>query len=192
MRTEAADKTAAEDIDFALVRNDLPIRWQRKLGLAPANGPGVGRRAAFFALLTWLPIVLWAAAHDRLLAAPSGEPLLWHYGIHVRCLVAIPLLILSEAVALAVTRRIVPQFVSTGLVSQAQQRQFATLVREVGHLRDASLPWVLIFGFTLVWLLAGPTRMTSDELSWAAEGGGLGFGGWWLFFFSRGRYSWPC
>ena len=55
------------------------------------------RRAIFFALITWLPIVLWAALNERLLNAGTGEPLLKHFGIHVRCLVAIPLFIPTAA-----------------------------------------------------------------------------------------------
>jgi hypothetical protein len=73
---------AEDPIDFLIVRNDLPIRWQRRIGLAPDNGLGVARRALFFALFTWLPIVIWAALESRLLDRAIGEPLLVHYASH--------------------------------------------------------------------------------------------------------------
>ncbi len=39
------------------------------------------------------------------------EPLLEHFGVHVRCPVANPLLVLTEAMAHGVTTRLVPYFV---------------------------------------------------------------------------------
>jgi hypothetical protein len=53
-----AEASAASS--FSPVDNEPPLRWQRALHLAPAGGLGVIRRAVFFALLTWLPIALWA------------------------------------------------------------------------------------------------------------------------------------
>ena len=103
-------KPITADEDFDLMRNDALIRWQRKLRIAPQQGLGVVRRAIFFALATWLPLAVWAAMKHRLLEAESGEPLLAHFGIHVRCLVAIPLFILAEAMTHQVIGRIVGQF----------------------------------------------------------------------------------
>ena len=37
---------------------------------------GVARRAAFFAMLSWLPSAVWALLNHRLLDAAAGEPLL--------------------------------------------------------------------------------------------------------------------
>jgi len=89
------------DEGFDLLRNDALIRWQRKLQIAPREGLGVVRRAIFFALVTWVPIVVWAALNRRLLESDSGEPLLSHFGIHVRCLVALPLLVGGRAAGAA-------------------------------------------------------------------------------------------
>jgi hypothetical protein len=36
---------------FSPVDNELPLRWQQALHLAPAGGLGAPRRAVFFALL---------------------------------------------------------------------------------------------------------------------------------------------
>src|SRR5262245_700607 len=81
---------------FSPVDNEPPLRWQRALRLAPAGGLGGARRAVVFALLAWLPIALWALFRGRFVEAATGEPLLQHYGVHVRCLVVIPLLIVGE------------------------------------------------------------------------------------------------
>lgn len=45
----------------------------------------------FFIVLTWAPIVAWAIVNARVFAGVVSEPLLQHFGVHVRCLVAPPL-----------------------------------------------------------------------------------------------------
>ena len=80
-------------IGLSVVRDDPAFRMQRSLGLIPQTGLGVVRRALFWSLLAWLPIAAWAALTGRAIAGTAGEPLMAHFGIHVRFLVAIPLLI---------------------------------------------------------------------------------------------------
>ena len=87
---------------FSPVENEPPLRWLRWLHLAPASGLGTARRALFFMAVTWLPIVGWAAIEGRPTLIGTDESLLQHYGIHVRCLVAIPLFIVAEAWAIIV------------------------------------------------------------------------------------------
>jgi hypothetical protein len=176
---------AADPIDLILVRNDLPIRWQRKIGLAPDDNLGVTRRALFFALFTWLPIIIWAALESRLLDRAAGEPLLAHYGVHVRCLVAIPLLILAEGMALRVLRTIVSQFLENGLIIESQRSRFAQIIKDITYLRDKAFPWIIIFALTLLWLIGAPESLHQHELSWATLDTGVGFGGWWFLYVVR-------
>lgn len=181
---ESKTKTAQEE-SFDLLRNDLLLRWQRKLRIAPQEGLGVVRRAIFFALLTWLPIVLWAALNDRLLDASTGEPLLKHFGIHVRCLVAIPLFILSEAMAGGVLRGIIGQFRKSNIISDNQQAAFASVLSDLARLRDASLPWICVIGFAIAWIVGMPVHSDADEMSWATAGNDFGFGGLWFLYVAK-------
>ena len=171
--------------DFDLLRNDALLRWQRSLYIAPRQGLGVVRRAIFFALLAWLPLVVWAAVNQRLVDAGSGEPLLVHYGIHVRCLVAIPLFILAEAMAAGVIRKIVRQFRISGIVTDAQRATFRRVLSDTARLRDSSLPWIFVIGVAIAWTLGSPVQSDTHEMSWAAAGGEFGFGGWWFLFVAR-------
>lgn len=178
------EPTVPED-DFDLLRNDALLRWQRSLYIAPRQGLGVVRRAIFFALLAWLPLVVWAAVNQRLVDAGSGEPLLVHYGIHVRCLVAIPLFILAEAMAAGVIRKIVRQFRISGIVTDAQRATFRRVLSDTARLRDSSLPWIFVIGVAIAWTLGSPVQSDTHEMSWAAAGGEFGFGGWWFLFVAR-------
>ena len=151
---QAAGSGVETGAAFSPVENELPLRWYRRLKLVPANGLGTGRRAVFLALLTWLPIVIWAATVGRLLTSEVGEPLLQHFGIHVRCLLAIPLLILAESAMDKTARRLLPQFLASGVVGPEQRSAFEQVSVDLRRLRDASLPWALVLGVALGWSLS--------------------------------------
>lgn len=151
-----ASTSAAAEVRMSLVRGDVLFRLQRAIGLTPAEGLGVGRRALALSALAWLPIVAWAAFPGRVFPGAVAEPLLEHFGIHVRCLVAIPLLVVAEAMAHGVTTWLVPYFVDSGLVENGTRPAFLDAVRSVIVLRDSSRPWVLIGALVLSWTVVRP------------------------------------
>src|SRR5262249_53682064 len=137
--------------EFSPVDDEPPLRWQRAVHLAPPGGLGVGRRALFFALLGWVPIATWALTRGRFLQATIGEPLLQHYGVQIRCLVAIPLLILGEATLHRAALRCASQFLTSGLVDDATRPAFEAALRDVRRWRDLTLPWLFVAGAALAW-----------------------------------------
>ena len=191
-RSLAADQSLAvdqQDLHFLLIRGDLLFRAQRAIGLIPREGLGRTRRATVFALITWLPIVLWAVIYGRALPGIASEPLLQHFGVHVRCLVAIPLLIMGEVVAQGIVGRLIPQFVRSGLVNEGNIAQFVDILKDTARLRDASLPWVFVIGLVIGWAVVSPSAWNVHEVVWADEtnigGPRLGFGGWWFLYVTR-------
>jgi hypothetical protein len=172
---------AGDEAALSLVRGDALLRAQRAIGLVPRGGLGVGRRALVLALVTWLPLVVWAVLRQRAFPGSVDEPLLGHFGIHVRCLVAIPLLVIAEAVSHGVTTRLVPQFLNAGLVGGAERERLSEVLRGVARLRDRSLPWVVIAGVVFAVLVVAPAPAANHELAWAEEAGGpSGFAGFWF------------
>jgi len=182
------------DKEFALslVRDDPPFRLLRSAGLIPREGLGVARRALFFTVLASVPIAIWAWIAGRAISAAAGEPLLQHFGVHVRCLVGIPILILAQGFAHGLTTQLLPWFVRSGVITADKTDRFRDVVRSVGRLRSATLPWVAIAAIVIVWSATGPMHKDADEMSWAIEGAGssaqLGFGGWWFLFVARPIY----
>ena len=141
--------TQGSDLALSLVRGDALLRLQRSIGLVPAGGLGVARRALALALFSWLPIAGWALLTGHALPGVGGEPLLEHFGVQVRCLVAIPLFVLAEGVAHGLTTRLLPHFGYSGLVSEADRPRFLEILRGVAKLRDRTLPWVVILGVAI-------------------------------------------
>ena len=80
----ASNQTGPGDFALSLVHDDLLNRLQRRIGLIPARGAGIVRRAVFWSLFAWLPIALWAWYTGRALPPAVNEPFLTQFGIHVR------------------------------------------------------------------------------------------------------------
>jgi hypothetical protein len=176
----------AADAAFSPVENEAPLRWLRRLHLAPRQGLGAGRRALGLALLTWLPIAVWALATGRVGSLEdSGESLLRHYGVHVRCLLVIPLLILAEPMLHRAARDIAARLAATAATLDARAA-FDAAGHAVVRLRDATLPWVLLIGAAIAWSLVDDPRTHGDAMAWALDADGrLGFGGWWFAYVVR-------
>ena len=174
MSTQSVDPS----LELSLV-DYAALRLQRSVRLVPTNGLGVVRRAVFFALLTWLPLVAWALYASRMLPGGVDEPLLMHFGVHVRFLLAVPALILGEAVAHRVSTRLIPYFLTSGVIPPAQRGAFVRVVGSVVRLRDRTLPWVVIAVLVAAWTVLQPAAVGAEaghEAKWAssAEGGGSG------------------
>ena len=144
----------AEVLRFSLVRDDVLFRLQRRVGLIPANGLGVVRRATFWALFAWLPIALVAWHAGRLLPQPLGEPLLAHFGIQVRLLVAVPLFIVAEGFAQSLTTRLLPYFVESGQVATVDLPRFRAAIAATARLRSASLPLMVVVALMIAFMTA--------------------------------------
>ena len=171
---------------FSPIENEPPLRWQRAIGLAPRTGLGVGRRAVFFTALAWLPLVVWAALTDHLWRGAQGESLLQHFGVHARFLVAVPLLIVAEAPLHRALSEIGRRLGTSGMLDEAGRERLAGIVRDLVRLRDATMPWVLLFALVIAWVVAQGPDPRADEMAWAlGEDGTFGFGGFWFAYVSR-------
>jgi hypothetical protein len=189
---EARAADGAVDRHFSLVRGDLPFRIQRALGLIPARGLGVGRRALLAAVATWLPVALAAAVAGRFGPGSVPEPLLEHFGVHARLLVGIPALILGEALLDMVTAWAIPQFARRGLVSAAGRPRFEAILRSTAARRDDWRPWAVIAALVVGWTAAIPPAWSAHELNWAsgdAQALGLWVGGAWFRLVARPLFT---
>lgn len=171
---------------FSIVRDDPWFRLQRFLHLVPANGgDGVVRRIVFFILLAWLPVVVWALATGHAFASTTGEPLLRHYSIHVRYLIALPVMIFGERLAHSTMKRLLPRFVAMGCVPEEKIPAFREVIFKMIRLRNSVGPWVAIACMVVLSLVFPDAGHRLEEINWAKDRGILGFGGWWYLCVSR-------
>ena len=172
---------------FSIVRGDPLFRLQRALRLVSDQHLFVVRRAIFFALLTWVPIALAAFFFAGDSARHGSEAFLWHFGVHARCLIAVPLLIVAEVRADWMSGRIVSQFTSSGLVPEGERGRFDEVLQRTTRLRDAWWVWLAIAALVATTAVLGITQPTvKHELSWAARADGSpGLAAWWFFLVVR-------
>ena len=187
-------QSAADELTFSLVRNDPWFRLQRAIGLIPSEGLGIVRRCLVFALVTWLPIAVWAFYWRRLFPGEIAEPLLQHFGVHVRCLLAIPLAVAAETSGDLIPRVLMPYFVRSGIVQDDAKPQFIEILRSTERLRDAWPVWAVMVGLLLTTVAGGSDFGHLHEIVWASEndGGkaGFGFGALWFLFVIRTVVLW--
>ncbi len=109
------------------------------------------------ALLAWLPLLVLSAVDGNMLGAGMGVPFLLDVEVHVRLLVALPLLIFAEV---EVHRRIPPllrQFRERGLIPERAIARFEAALVSATRLRNSTLAEVLLigtvygFGILVVW-----------------------------------------
>jgi hypothetical protein len=182
----AAEAEQSEAKAFSPIENDAPLRGWRRFGIVPSNGLGVGRRALLLAMLSWLPIAIWAATTGHLSAAQTGESLREHYAVHVRCLIVIPCLILAELTLHRVVRHIASQFATSGLITSVIEPEFGRINRVVVRLREASLPWMIALGVAVAVSIADSPSPDDDRIAWAiGPDGRVGFGGLWYSYVAR-------
>jgi hypothetical protein len=146
-------------------------------------------RAFALATLAWLPVALGAVLTGRAFSG-AEEPLLRHFGVHARCLVAIPLLVLGERTADRVLPGLLRYFVSSGIVGAKALPSYRAVLRDFTTLRDSRWGLALVLGMMFL-SVAGFLlfEQRHDEVSWAVEHVGgrqtLGFAGAWYLFVSR-------
>lgn len=180
-------------VDLSLIRDDPGFRVQRRLGLIPREGMGAARRAMIFAAFSWLPLVVWAILTGRVWGSDSGNGLWAHFGVHVRCLVAIPAFVVAEDIAEKTMPAFLRYFVVSGLVPADKLPQFRALIDSMTRLRKRVLPWVLMLGVVIAWTTAGTVFNRVDDMNWQESAGrgasgaadAITFGGWWFVLVIR-------
>ncbi len=183
----------ASALDFSLVREDRLHEAQRLTRLMPLQGFGLPRRIAILIALTWLPLVIAALLNRR--AFEGTEPLLQHFGVHVRFLVAIPLFILAEPLAETLGRRIISYFLTSGLVPESERASFVEVVQSCRRLLRSRLALLGVVAFAVLQaVLSFHDLAHMHEIQgWAMSPGGggvhLGFGAWWFLLVSRPIYG---
>ncbi|WP_087686558.1 hypothetical protein [Pandoraea sp. PE-S2R-1] len=176
------------EVDLSLVRGDPGFYLQRKALLIPDTGMGIVRRALIFASVTWIPLAAWALLTGRALYGAGDDTLAAHFGVHARCLIAIPLMVVAEGVAQNLMPPLLKYFIDSGLVTEQTLPDFRRQLSRVALLRNRVLPWVVIFGATVAWSMTGALFGKSEDMVWTGHGEGIAdisFGGWWFVLVIR-------
>jgi hypothetical protein len=176
--------------DFSLVIGGPLYQLFRRTRLSGDALDLVQRRILVIAMLTWLPLAVLSALDGTLLPGTAVVPFLLDAEVHVRYLVAIPLMVVAELVVHQRMRPVLQQFLGRDLVPSANRAQFDAAVSSVVRLRNSTLAEVLLIAivYGLGVLLIWRSYTVLDADTWYARpsdtGGQLSAAGLWYGYVS--------
>ena len=143
--------------DFSLVLGGPLFQLLRRAHLSDDTLMLVRRRIIVIALFAWLPLLVLSALEGQLLGGRAAVPFLLDVEVHVRFLVALPLLIIAELVVHRRMRPLLQQFLERNLIPANAMTRFEAAVASAFRLRNSALAEVLLIaivygvGVLIVW-----------------------------------------
>jgi hypothetical protein len=143
--------------EFSLVLGGPLFQLLRRTHLADDALMMVRQRIMVITLLAWLPLALLAALEGELWGGSAAVPFLKDVEVHIRFLVALPLLIGAELVVHQRMRPLLKQFVERSLIPENAMARFKAAIDSAFRLRNSVLAEVLLialvygFGILVVW-----------------------------------------
>ena len=195
MKLLASERTSGSDLfhnppDFSLVLGGPLFQLLRRAHLSDDALMMVRQRLVVFTLLTWLPLLVLAALEGRAWGSRTVVPFLLDIEVHVRFLVALPLLVVAELVVHQRMRPLLQQFRECNLIPENAIGRFEAAIASAFRLRNSVVAELMLiavvygFGILVVWRL----YVALDTVTWyatpAADGAKLSLAGLWYGYVS--------
>jgi hypothetical protein len=166
------------------------LRLMQWTGLSGDTPYKIRRRITVIALLAWFPLLVLSAWEGQMLGDTIAVPFLFDINVHIRILIALPLLIIAEV---AVNRRmpmILRSFRERHLIPERSIAQFDSAIKSSSRLVNSVVPELILialvygFGIMIVW----QNYLVLDVATWYAsatvDGSKLTLAGWWYGYVS--------
>jgi hypothetical protein len=177
-----------ESTDFSLVLGGPVFQLLRRSHLAGDGLELVHRRLLIITLVAWLPLLLLDAALGPSIGSLGRLSFFHDVEVHVRFLIALPVLIAAELLVHSRIRPVVRSFVERRIVLPQDLSRFHSAIESAVRLRN-SIPvevGILLFVYTF-GLLLWHSRVAVIAPTWYAMPGGrwhLTAAGIWYVFVS--------
>ncbi|MBL8419498.1 MAG: hypothetical protein JNK92_02580 [Dechloromonas sp.] len=133
--------------EFSLVLGGPLFQLFRRAHLTDDALMMLRQRIIVIALLAWLPLLLLSALEGHLWRDSTSVPFLFDIEVHVRFLVALPLLIVAELVVHQRMRPLLKQFLERNIIPGNAMARFEAAVASAFRLRNSVLAEVLLIIF---------------------------------------------
>jgi hypothetical protein len=179
-----------EQSDFSLVLGGPLYQLFRRSHLSGDAFELARRRMIVIAALAWLPLLVLSAVSGELWNRDIAVPFLLDVEVHVRFLVALPLLIVAELVVHRRMRLVVRQFLDRRLIPEAALPRFDAAIASVWRLRNSAFAELmlvaLVYGVGI--LVVFRYYAVLDKTAWytvpAVAGSRLSLAGMWYTYIS--------
>jgi len=186
--SKPSEKLLLDPPDFSLVLGGPLFQLLRRSHLADDALEMVRQRIVVMALLAWLPLLLLTALEGQLIGGSAAVPFLMDAEVHIRFLVAIPLMIGAELVVHRRMRLLLRQFLERNLIPESALPRFDAAIHSAFRLRNSTLAEVLLIaivyslGIMVIWrnyvALDAPTWFATPT----ADGSSLSLAGYWYAY----------
>jgi hypothetical protein len=182
--------TPGDSHDFSLVLGGPLFQLLRRAHLSDDTLMLVRRRIILISLFSWLPLLVLSALEGQMLGGKVAVPFLLDLEVHVRFLLAMPLLIIAELVVHRRMRPVLKQFLDRHLIPESAMTRFDAAVASAYRLRNSVLAEVLLIAFVYIVgiLIVWPKFLALDTATWYAtpsvKGSSLSLAGIWFVYVS--------
>jgi hypothetical protein len=148
------------------------------------------QRILVISLLAWLPLLVLSLVEGHALRGSVAVPFLWDVDVHLRFLLALPLLIVAELVVHQRMRFVAREFLERNLIPENGLRRFDAAIASALRLRNSVLAELLLVAFVYIVgvLVIWRHYMVLATATWYAaptvEGSKLTFAGIWYGYLS--------
>ena len=177
--------------DFSLVLGGPLFQLLRRAHLSDDALMLVRQRVIVIALVAWLPLLVLSALEGQSAGwQRAAVPFLLDVEVHIRFLVALPLLIVAELVVHQRMRPLLQQFLERYLIPENAMPRFAAAVASAFKLRNSVLAEVLLIAFVygVGILIIWRQYIALDTATWyatpSADGSKLSLAGMWYGYVS--------
>jgi hypothetical protein len=147
--------------------------------------PNLEKRILVFVAATWLPLLVLSFVDGTALGSRVKIPLLYDFSIYGRFLVALPLLIVAEAIIDPFIGRVVATFNSSGIIKPNDLPVYHAALERIARLRDSRFAELILalVAFSPFFLVADHQWSSHQVSSWHdSASGGLSAAGWAFVF----------
>jgi hypothetical protein len=176
--------------DFSLVHGGPLFQLLLRAHLSDDALELARQRIIVIALLAWLPLLVLSALEGQLIGGSVAVPFLMDVEVHIKFLVALPLMVGAELVVHRRMRLMVKQFLERNLIPEHAMPRFDAAIHSAFRLRNSAFAEVLLLAFVYgVGILVVWRHYTSlDAPTWfatpSADGSQLSFAGMWYAYLS--------
>ena len=176
--------------DFSLVLGGPLFQLLRRARLSDDALLLARQRIIVISLFVWLPLLVLSALEGQALGTKVTVPFLLDVEVHVRFLLALPLLIAAELVVHQRMRSVVSVFLERRLIPESAMPRFDAAIASAFRLRSSLLAEILLIALVYVVgvLIVWRQYMALDSATWyatpSAAGSTLSIAGIWFGYVS--------
>ncbi len=179
-----------EGKDFSIVLGGPFFQLLRKAHLSGNALELIKQRTLIISLLAWLPLFILSVIKGQAWGEGTNLPFMEDIEVHIRFLVAMPLMVIAELMVHNRMRLVVMQFEERNLIPEPALPQYRSAIRSALRLRNSIFAEVFILviiyviGYNVVW----EKSMAVETTAWFSEPsvgkGNLSLAGIWFRYVS--------